>query len=174
MISADVILREPMSTDVPNYHWLNDPDVTRFMDKGYGPHCYDDQIEYLDKMRSSATDILWAIQVGGDHIGNVGLHKINRQHRSAEIGILIGDRNARGNGYGKQAWRLACRHGFSVLGLNRIYCWIMVGNIASQKCAEACGFGCVGMVPQMFFKRGGWIDGALFNCRAEKFRDELK
>ena len=45
-------------------------------------------------------------------IGAIELRKITPEHRSAEVGILVGDRGYQGQGYGTDAMRALCRFAF--------------------------------------------------------------
>ena len=39
-------------------------------------------------------------------VGMVGLYDINWIHRTCEIGVYVGNKNVKGNGYGKEACKL--------------------------------------------------------------------
>lgn len=170
---GNIYLRAPRKDDLEGdwYSWLNDPVVTKYQDKGIFPNTKELQEEYYTRILKSDNDVLLAIcELKTDkHIGSVGLHKINWIHRSAELGIMIGERDYWGKGYGKKAWNLISHYGFNVLNLHRIYAFINIENINSVKSAKASGFNEVGRIKEMFFKNGKYFDVILMNCLRNDF-----
>ena len=122
----DIYLREIRLSDLDGdwYNWLNNPSVTVFQNKGIFPNTREKQLDYFNKISKSKNDVLLAIVENSSkkHIGNVGLHNIDWVHRSAELGILIGDKSSWGKKYGKKAWNLITEYGFNTLNLHRILC----------------------------------------------------
>jgi RimJ/RimL family protein N-acetyltransferase len=53
-------------------------------------------------------------------IGTVGLTHINAMHRTAELGIGIGEHDCWGKGYGTEATRLVLDYAFTMLGLHNV------------------------------------------------------
>ena len=151
-------LRELRETDLEGnwYKWFNDSVVTRYQNKKIFPNAIESQKKYYSYLQSSDSDVVMAIVdvETNKHLGNVGLHKIDWVHRSAELGIVIGEKEFYGKKYGKQAWKLITEYGFNILNLHRIYALIMEENIASIKCAEAAGFVCEGKIRDYFYKNG--------------------
>lgn len=139
-----IYLRELRISDLtgPWYTWLNDSDVTTFQNKGITPNSIEKQTNYYESLINNSNEVVLAIieEETQKHVGCVGLHRIDWVHRSAELGIVIGDKGVWGKKYGKQAWQLISEYGFNVLNLHRIFAVIVEGNIASQKSAEAAGF----------------------------------
>jgi len=151
-------LRELRETDLEGswYKWFNDSVVTKYQNKKIFPNTRENQKKYYSYLQSSNADVVMAIvdEETNKHLGNVGLHKIDWVHRSAELGIVIGEKEFYGKKYGKQAWKLITEYGFNILNLHRIYALIMEENIASIKCAEAAGFVCEGKIRDYFYKNG--------------------
>jgi len=160
-----IYLRVPTEKDLNGnwYKWLNDPIVTRYQNKGIFPNTRAKQKEYFLSMKNSENDIIFAIveKQTQRHIGCGGLHKIDCVHRTAEIGILIGEKEYWNKGYGKLAWSMITDYGFNRLNLHRIYATVMKENIASRKSAEASGFKVEGEMRDTFFKNGKYYS-ALF------------
>ena len=136
--------------------WFNDPDVTRFQAKGYRPNTRETQRAYYESVVTSTSDVVLAIvdRASGVHIGNVGLHQIDPLHRTAVLGIVLGERSAWGRGIGKRAWRAITNYGFEVLGLHKICATVIEGNAASLKCALASGYVVEGTQKQQIYKNG--------------------
>ncbi len=172
---TDIYLREVRAEDAdgPWYAWLNDAEVTRYQNKGIFPNTREATRAYLERIRASSTDVLLAIclRADGTHIGCTGLHHIDWVHRSAELGIVIGEREHWGKGYGREAWRLVTAYGFRRLNLHRIYAQVFAQNTASLRCAEAAGFRKVGEIPDAFFKDGAYHAVVVLNLLAHEFED---
>lgn len=158
-----IYLRSPTESDVLDgdwYKWSNDQFISKYTSRGIFPNSVEDQLDYFRQMKNSTSDILFAIidKESNKHIGSVGLHNINWIHRVANLGILIGDRNYMGKGYGKIAWNMITWYGLYVLNLQKINAQIMIGNIASLKSAEASGYKLEGKLRNMYFKNGEYLD----------------
>ena len=163
----NIYLRELRQSDLNGnwYSWLNDSEVTVFQNKGIFPNSIEKQTQYFESLINNNHDIVLAIieEDTNKHIGCVGLHKIDWVHRSAELGIVIGDRDVWGKKYGKQAWCLITDYGFNVLNLHRIFAVIIEGNIASQKSAESAGFILEGKFKDYLFKGGKYLNAFYYS-----------
>jgi RimJ/RimL family protein N-acetyltransferase len=53
-------------------------------------------------------------------IGTIGLPNVNHAHRTAELGLSIGEHDCWGKGYGTEATRLILEYAFNVLGLHNV------------------------------------------------------
>ena len=162
-----IYFRELRRSDLDGdwYKWLNNPIITAYQNKGIFPNTFEKQLDYFNKVNSSKNDVVLAIIENSSekHIGNVGLHKIDWVHRSAELGILIGDKSSWGKKYGKKAWELITNYGFNVLNLHRIYALVMKDNIASSKCALASNFVKEGCISDVLYKNGKYNDLIYYN-----------
>lgn len=171
-------LRELRKTDLDGswYSWFNDSEVTKWQNKKIFPNSRERQSEYFVYLQSSKADVVLAMvdEATQTHFGNVGLHNIDWVHRSAELGIVIGDKNYWGRKFGKQAWALITNYAFRSLNLNRVYAHIMVENIASQRCAEAAGFQRQGRISEMFYKSGSYHDVYYYAILARDLGEALR
>ncbi len=169
---TDIYLRELRECDLegPWHGWFNDSETTRFQNKKVFPNTREKQRAYYDSLKASSSDVVLAIveSATGKHVGNVGLHHIDWIHSSAELGIVIGDKSARGKGYGRQCWKLITDYGFETLNLHRVYATILSENVASRKCAEAAGFKKEGEISEAFYKNGKYHNAAYYNALRDK------
>jgi RimJ/RimL family protein N-acetyltransferase len=162
----NIYLRELRKSDLngPWYAWLNDSEVTFFQNKGIFPNSIEKQTQYYESLNNNNEIVLAIVEeTSNKHIGCVGLHKIDWVHRSAELGIVIGDRDVWGKKYGKQSWSLITDYGFNVLNLHRIFAVIIEGNIASQKSAESAGFKLEGKFRDYLFKNGQYLNAFYYS-----------
>ena len=73
-------------------------------------------------------------------IGCVYFLNIDKVHKKAEYGVLIGEADARGKGYGTKIAKIMLRYGFHALGLHRIYLRALEGNDRAVRTYENAGF----------------------------------
>ena len=171
--TEEIYLKIPGEKELEgNWHdWLNDLDVTKYQNKGIFYNTREKQREYCNKMANSENDVLFAIidKETDTHIGCVGLHNIDWVHRSANLGIIIGEKRFWDRGYGKKAWNMITYHGLFVLNLHRIYADVMVENVASIICAEYSGFRREGVVLDKYFKNGEYHDAVMLSVLKKEF-----
>ena len=73
-------------------------------------------------------------------VGSVYLKDINREEKSAEYGIFIGDENAIGIGVGTKSARLILEYAFNELKLEKVYLRAYKDNACALKSYEKAGF----------------------------------
>ncbi len=73
-------------------------------------------------------------------IGRLGIFSIDWDKRQGELGIVIGEKNYWGHGYGRDAVQTIVRHLFATSSLNRIYLYTFADNYRAQHSFAAAGF----------------------------------
>lgn len=109
--------------------WLNDPEVVRYSEQRHRRHTLDSCARYLEYMRAS-DGVFLSIEVLEDgpwHIGNISV-AVDRQNSSADLSIMIGDRNAWGRGYASVAWSAVMRYLLCEAGVRRVTAGTMEVN----------------------------------------------
>jgi RimJ/RimL family protein N-acetyltransferase len=141
--------------------WMNDPEVTASLEFNLGISRKQEEA-FFDRLEGqNDTDFTWAILDQSDqHIGFIGLHRINWRHRSATGGIVIGERSAWGQGLATDAVRVRTRFAFAQMGLHRINGHTI--NPAMKRVYEKCGYKQEGTARKMFWREGRWHDVPLF------------
>ncbi len=139
-----VILREKLLSDVENdYAWRRDPELAqldaaptfRLSHREFTAY-YGDELRHPNNKRCRfAIDSL-----GGKHIGNCMYYDIDTEKRQAELGILIGDREYWGKGYGTDAVKTLIEHICRGTALERLYLNTLDWNIRAQLSFQKCGF----------------------------------
>lgn len=150
--------------------WLNDPEVCRDNSHATFPNTLEKAIAYVDSVQARDTELAFAVRrVSGDeHIGNVALNRINWVHRTAELAILIGEKDAWNKGVGSEAYELLIQHGFNVLNLNRIASIQVARNTGMVRVCEKNGMQKEGVLRQLLFRNGEYLDGVIYSIlRAE-------
>ena len=142
--------------DGPYLSWLNDFEVTRYLEVGRTPSTPETLRAFFDDLQKSSDRILLAICDKSDnrHIGNISLRGIHPVHRRADLGIVIGDKDTWGKGYGTEATFLMVDFGFRRWNLHSIYLGVLTSNKAAIRAYEKCGFSIDGTDREAW-----WADG---------------
>lgn len=148
--------------------WFSDPQVIAFLGRS-APVTLPEEERWFNEYRRRADEQIFAIEVGGQHVGNLGLHKVDRVHRKGEIGIVIGEPNFWSRGYGTDALRLALRYGFEVLGLNKISLDVLETNARGIRSYAKCGFVREGVHREDVWKDGRFLDVVRMSILAREF-----
>jgi len=91
-------------------------------------------------------------------IGTVFIKNIDKHSKKGELGIFIGEKDARGKGFAKLATNQILKIAFEDLKLNRVYLNVMIDNIAGIKSYEKAGFECEGVLKEDYFRGDTYID----------------
>lgn len=103
------------------YKMFNNPELRKFISIRY-PIPKIKEKEILEKMIKDENSVPLSIIVKKNDklIGNISLFNINKIHRNAEVGIIIGELDETSKGYGTEAMRLLIDYGFNMVNLHRI------------------------------------------------------
>lgn len=159
---------------IPLYQvWMNDLETTRFLRSW--PMSLDQEIAWFDRTVKDDSIAIFTIYQRPDFrpIGNVDLHDIDVRNRTAELGILIGEKGARGRGLGTEAVRLMCDYGFHVLDLHSIMLLTFGWNIAGQKAYVKAGFREFGRRREARFFAGRYWDDIYYDLLREDFESPV-
>lgn len=161
--SARIGLRALDKSDINSCYlgWLQDRDITRHLETGVFPLTLEGLQRYFSFLDTAAnsppTCVFLAIQhlESGQHIGNIKLEPIHWLHRTATIGLMIGETRFHGQGLGEEASRLCLQYAFERLGLRKVSLGVLTSNIRAVKLYRRLGFVEEGCKRQEY-----WIDGA--------------
>jgi RimJ/RimL family protein N-acetyltransferase len=123
--------------------WLNDLEVTKTLSLFSMNITYNSELEILEKISKEHNYAIVDI-INDKLIGDVGLVGIDNLHRTAEIGIFIGDKSYWNKGYGEEAMKLLLRFSFDYLNLRNIMLRVFAYNERAVKCYEKIGFKLIG------------------------------
>ena len=84
-----------------------------------------------------------------------------------EIGYILFDTSRRGKGLMSEALTLITRFLFETKTIRRLQLTVCVGNTASKKVAEKCGFQFEGIARQAVFIKGRYLDMEWFSLLRE-------
>ncbi len=105
----------------------------------------------------------------GNPIGNTALHAVDHRNRTAVFGILIGEREARGRGFGTETARLMLDYAFTALGLHSVMLTCAEFNEAGRRAYEKAGFREFGRRRQCRWLNGRLWDDISMDCLATEF-----
>jgi RimJ/RimL family protein N-acetyltransferase len=89
--------------------WLNDPEVVRYSEQRFRTHTIESSRAYLESF-AGTENLFLAVIADSDALGHIGnLTAYADRHGVVDVGILIGERSAWGQGYGSEAWQSLCR-----------------------------------------------------------------
>lgn len=140
--------------------WLNDGDVTRFLEVGTFPTSLIELEQFYAGVAARRDQVLLAIvdRETGLHVGNVKLGPINWVHRRATLGILVGDRAVWGRGAGTDATRLMVEYAFGRLDLRRVDLGVYADHAAAIRLYERVGFRVEGRFREDVYHGGAYRD----------------
>lgn len=130
------------------------------MQNGVFPNSAESMLDYYQHTAVSRSAMVLAIVLleNDRHIGNIGLHNIHPIFHSAEIGILIGEKDVWGHGYASESISLLAAHAFKRLNLHRLSAGAVVKNQASIRAFEKAGFIREGVSRQAYYCEGQYED----------------
>ena len=153
--------------------WFNDPEVTYFLGRDT-PLTMSEEERWFKDYRSKVDEEIYAIEVDGNHIGNVGLHGIDRSNRRASIGIVIGEKEFWEKGLGTDAMRTALGYAFDRLGLHKVNLDVIEYNARAIRVYERCGFVREGVRRDELYKRGRFVNLIRMSILDSEFPSSLE
>ena len=172
-IVGEKVAMGPLRKDLlPIYQaWSNDFEVTRFLDN-IRPMSFEAEEEWYTRASKKETESTFTIYEKERlrPIGTAGLGDINHAHRTAEFGIMIGDKESWGQGYGTEVTRLMLEYGFTCLGLHNIHLWVNAANERGIRAYQRAGFRMAGRLRQHLRLGGQAYDDILMDCLATEFQ----
>ena len=146
MSGTRVVLTPACREEVPTYlRWITDPELNVFL-LDYGKvSTLEQEYAWYDNIVAKAGDhhlVQLAIRLVDDQklIGTCSLNDINHREGTAEVAILIGEKEYLGQGYGSEALYLLCRYGFDKLNLHSILLRHLSINARGDKAYRKIGF----------------------------------
>ncbi|MCD2345474.1 GNAT family N-acetyltransferase [Clostridium guangxiense] len=103
------------------------------------------------------------------YIGECNIQKVNLITRTALVGIMIGDREYWGQGYGTDAMRVLLKFIFQNMNMHKVKLRVFSFNERAIKSYEKCGFKVEGILKDEIFKDGKYYDEVLMAVFEKEF-----
>ena len=137
-------LRHLGPDDVTDYYlnWFEDHTVKSFIDYAKDSKGKDQLAEYIFEKNMSSSALFLGIFSNQDdcHVGNIKFEPINIKNKSAEMGILIGDKSWRGKGVGPEVILGSGSWLKDNLGIELMTLGVSVNNKMALKAYQKIGF----------------------------------
>jgi len=172
MSSAEVLLQGPRLrlrpvrvVDATECYagWMNDPQVNCFLESRFEHHSTEDLRRFITVVQADPDVVFLAIELNASHrhIGNIKLGPINRRHRFADIGLVIGEKDCWGQGFATEAIQLLTEHAFGDLDLHKLTASCYANNAGSERAFLKAGFVAEGVRKRHFLCAGVFVDATL-------------
>jgi RimJ/RimL family protein N-acetyltransferase len=159
IVGARVKLRLLERSDLArSIKWLNDPEIMKLLGRRHPMSMAEEEKWYEDYLKAGKSRIFAIEDENGEHVGNIGLHNIDKENRRASLGIVIGERERWGRGYGSAALMVALKYAFRELGLHKVSLRVFQTNKRAIKSYSRCGFKKEGVEREQVFKDGKFHD----------------
>lgn len=126
--------------------WMNDLHITRSLGAPSRPMTAERETVWADCALVS-TDPAFTIYTLDDMrpIGNTSFFNFDTESATCFFGIMIGERDAWGHGYGTETTRLMLHYAFDVLGLQNVTLTAHATNTRGIRAYERAGFRRIGV-----------------------------
>ena len=140
--------------------WSNDPEINYMLGGWHFPSSMQDQQKWFNSLSVNNNNQKFAIE--SEELGLIGmanLVEINWKDRNAFHGMLIGEKNSRGKGYGVDTVMTINRYAFEELGLMRLDTTIIEYNEPSIAVyTKKCGWQIEGVKKNYYHRKNKWWD----------------
>lgn len=171
-----VRLAEISREHLPTYkRWFRDYEVQRYLGRLAMPvtdEFENDWYEDISRRTGKGDVYSFSIRTLDDDtlIGNCSLFDVNHKDRRAELGIVIGEKDYWGRGYGSDAMRVLLRVGFDELNLHRVELLVYDFNVRGVRAYEKLGFVEEGRRRDVVWREGEYHDMILMSILEDEWR----
>jgi RimJ/RimL family protein N-acetyltransferase len=176
-IVGDLVALGPLRRELlPAYErWINDLGIARNLGVPPMPMTMEQEEAWYDGLASRPHDVAFVIyeKATWRAIGNTALHQIDHRHRTAEFGILIGEPDCRGKGYGTETARLMLDYAFTALGLHNVQLRVFAYNRQAIRAYQKAGYREIGRRREAQWMGGKLWDVVYMDCLATEFESPV-
>ena len=157
-----VWLRPAERADIPTFvRWFSDAETTRFLAQRL-PMSLAGEEQWFERMLQQQGKELYLFVIclleDDRPIGTIGLHDVDHLNGGAEFGIVIGEKDLWGRGYGTDALNAIADFGFGELRLERIQLYCYAFNPRGRRSYEKAGFTLEGLLRRAHYQNGEYHD----------------
>ncbi len=169
-----VILRAIENKDLSLLqNWSNNPEIQYGLGGWHFPSSMDIMNRWFESIQGDELNQRYAIDTEKHGlIGTANLVNINWKDRNAFTGMLIGDKDIRGQGYGTDSVMTLMRYTFEELGLERLDSTMIENNKASLKLyLGKCGWTEEGRKKNWYWRQNRYWDKIVVGITREDYFD---
>ncbi|MEE4001061.1 GNAT family protein [Tenacibaculum sp. FZY0031] len=167
-----VVLRAIEERDLELLHkWSNDPEINYMLGGWHFPSSMQDQEKWFTSLSMGSVNQRFAIDTPDlGLIGMANLVDINWKDRNAFHGMLLGDKEMRGKGYGVDTIMAINKYAFEELGLMRINGSMISYNQPSIGVyTKKCGWQVEGVKKNHYFRKNQWWDQVVVGITSDDY-----
>lgn len=141
--------------------WKNDPEIFKYLGGGYKPTSIDEQKNWMDSIiKQTSVNKRFMIHPKSSEtpVGMVGLYSINWIHRTAELGIYIGEKKWHGSGIAYDAYNEIQDYASKYLNLRKIKLYVVEENQKAVRFFKKNGFKVAGKLEEERFIEGKYCN----------------
>lgn len=154
MSAPSITLRDVRPDDSDRLRlWRNMPEVSAWM---YSDHAISpaEHERWFAVAMADPSRRYWIIELDGAPVGLVNLADISREHRKCAWAYYLADPATRGKGVGAFVEFRMLDHVFDDLGMNKLWCEVLIDNEPVWKLHESFGF-----QREALYRAHVWKDG---------------
>jgi RimJ/RimL family protein N-acetyltransferase len=177
ILGNKVVLRAIEKTDLEQLHkWSNDPQTQDIMGGIHFPSSYEFQLKWFEKLQSDELNQRFAIEA--PNIGIIGLStimNIDWRNNHAWHGIVLGDKDVRGKGYGVDTVMATMKYAFDELHFERLDGSIVEYNHVSYSLyCNKLGWKEEGRRRNYYYRKGKYWDQIIVGITKNDYYDLTK
>lgn len=151
--------------------WANNPEIQYWLGGWHFPTSLSDQKKWFSGLSVGSNHQRFAIETKDlGLIGTANLVDIDWKNRNGFHGMLLGDKDIRGKGYGVDTVMAVLKYAFEELGLNRLDGSMIEYNEASLKMyIQKCGWKEEGRQKNWYFRKNRYWDKIIVGITKEDY-----
>lgn len=168
----NITLRAIELEDLPILQkWANEPEIQYWLGGWHFPTSMEDQKKWFSTLNVNSVNQRFAIETKKlGIIGTANLVDIDWKNSNAFHGMLLGEKDIRGMGYGQDTVMAIMKYAFEELGLQRLDSSIIEYNEVSLKMyIEKCGWKKEGCQRNWYFRKNRFWDRIMIGVTKQDY-----
>jgi RimJ/RimL family protein N-acetyltransferase len=156
--------------------WLQDKEVTEFLEIRYHKFELDDLYDYIDSFVDNPNKYLFGVfdTENDNHIGNATLYNIKYPGKTFDLGLLIGEKDYWGKNPGLYTVLMLMKYAFEVLNLRKFVGGCYSEAIKSRFILKRILCEQEARIRQMFLYNDQFVDQIIYTLDHERYFDAVK
>lgn len=169
-----ILLRAIEENDLPTLHkWANDPEIWYMLGNWHFPSSMDFMKDWFAALKDDHLNQKFAIEAPDlGLIGTANLVEIDWKNNHAFHGMMLGDKEIRGKGYGIDTIMTIMRYAFEELHLERLDSSMIEYNTVSLEIyCNKCGWKEEGRMSRWYFRKNRYWDKIIAGITRQDYFD---